>query len=561
VDSRPADDASTAILDATRVERPQPASVIAPSLSKTMATPERALDEVEATRVRGLMSGMTGASLVTCVLVMLVSGDHEAQRIHAAALAGSTVLTGAIALWFRNPKRYRQGLALYAIMAQVLVLVSGYYFWGVFSAYGALVPLTIYIAAGSASKNEVVVGVALCVAAQAGFSLVTVLGYVPSRGLVEPVLGRTDVATQLVAIGLLQIITIGAGVAGRLARRDSIKALEEHNKALLALGLREAQLAEAYADARAARDAGVGGVGRFSDQTIDGFRLGAVLGRGAMGEVYAAQRAGDDAPLAIKLLAPHLLSDRAARDRFTRECAIVSKLSSPHVVRVLAVSPAEAVLPYIVMERLAGIDLAQLIKRDAVRPLAEVTELVSQVAAGLDAAHKAGIIHRDLKPSNIFATGEETARIWKVLDFGASKWRDGEGTLTQDAIVGTPGYMSPEQALGRAIDQRSDVYALGVILYRLVTGVPAVVPGEIPAMLQEVAYRMPVQPRKRATVSPGIEAVLAVALAKLPALRFAAAGELAIAFVEAAAGKLDRGIAYRARAVLEDAPWGAWQRD
>ena len=149
--------------------------------------------------------------------------------------------------------------------------------------------------------------------------------------------------------------------------------------------------------------------------------------------------------------------------------------------------------------------------------------------------------------------------MWKILDFGASKWRDSEGTLTRDNIVGTPGYMSPEQALGRALDQRSDVYAFGVIIYRLLTGVPAVVPGEVPAMLQEVSFRMPVQPSKRAKVSPEVEAVLAVALAKSPVHRFATASELALVFAEALDGKLDRGIAHRASAILAEMPWGSWQ--
>jgi hypothetical protein len=102
---------------------------------------------------------------------------------------------------------------------------------------------------------------------------------------------------------------------------------------------------------------------------------------------------------------------------------------------------------------------------------------------------------------------------------------------------------------------------VGKLYAEWLTGVPAVVPGETPAMLQEVAYRMPVQPSKRAEVSPELEAVLAVALAKSPVHRFATAGELAHVFIEAAGGKLDRGIGLRAAAILEDTPWGAWQRD
>jgi serine/threonine-protein kinase len=544
---------TTSVLDATRAEPAAAAARASLTHSATVAKSDEALANLEATRVRGLMNGIAGSAAVTAVVVWLLGGDPRAVRIHAAALAGSAVLSGAVALWIRNPKRYSPQLALYVVLAQIGVLISGYYFWGIFSAYGALVPLSVYIVVGSATRKEAILGVGACVVAQAGFSLATVFGLIDARGLVEVNHSRTPLLTELVAIALLQGITIGAAVAGRAARRDAGAALEEHNRALLELARREAQLAEAVADANAARDAGVGGAGRFTDQTIDGYRLGEVLGRGAMGEVYAAQRADEDTPLAMKLLAPHLLRERSARERFLRESAIVSRLESPHCVRVVAVSDPDAALPYIVMERLEGTDLAQLLKQQSVRPLDEVRELVNQVAAGLDAAHRAGIIHRDLKPSNIYLAHGT----WKILDFGASKWRDGDGTLTEGNIIGTPGYMSPEQALGRPIDQRSDVYALGVILYRVVTGVPAVVPGELPAMLQEVSYRVPPRPK---SVSPGVEAVLAVALAKSPMHRFATAGELASVLDEAIAGKVDRAIAHRAHMLLADHPWGTWMR-
>jgi serine/threonine-protein kinase len=229
-------------------------------------------------------------------------------------------------------------------------------------------------------------------------------------------------------------------------------------------------------------------------------------------------------------------------------------------VKVLTVAGKDAVVPYIAMERLQGTDLGQILKKRSQLALPEIELIVEHVAAGLDAAHKAGVIHRDLKPSNIFATGDEKNRTWKILDFGASKWTDGEGTLTRDNIVGTPGYMAPEQALGRTVDQRSDIYALGVMIYRLVTGVPAVVPGEVPKMLQEVAYRMPTRPSKVAKVAPQIEAVLAVALAKAPAHRFSSAGELAAAFRAAAAGKHDRAIERRATTILAELAWDTWER-
>jgi serine/threonine-protein kinase len=553
---------NTSVLDETQVE---PVAAAARALrphvtgSTSIASSTVAIDTVEATRMRGMLSGIASSSAAVALLVWFVGDEPQATAVHTGALIASAVLSGALALWFRNPLRYSRRLAINFLYFQIAVLLTGLYFWGVFSAYGALVPLTLYIAGGSATRAEAIVGMTIFISINSAFSVATVLGWISARGMVEPAPGRENRTTELIAIAMLQLINIGAALAGRAARRDATAALEEHQNALLELARREAQLAEAVAEAHAAREAGMGGAGRFTDQTIDGYRLGAVLGRGAMGEVYAAQRDGNTTPLAIKLLAPHLLGDLGARERFLRESAIVSKLDSPNCVRVLAVSASSAALPYIVMERLEGTDLAELLKQQSPRPIEEVRQLVVQVARGLDAAHKAGIIHRDLKPSNIYATGAAGGRIWKILDFGASKWRDGEGTLTQDKIVGTPGYMSPEQALGRGIDQRSDVYALGVILYRALTGVPAVVPGELPAMLQEVSFRMPVRPSKRVpTLGAEVEAVLAVALAKTAVHRFATAGELATAFEDAVHGRLDRGIARRAAALLADSPWGSW---
>ncbi len=526
--------------------------------ASTLITPEQALADVEAARVRGLLTGMTAASFATMMIVLLLGGDPVAGRLHAGALGGSALLSGTCALLFRDPKRFHPQLAVWVIGLQIIVLVTGFHFWGVFSAYGALVPLTLYIIAGVSTDRQLFVGIGSLVIAQTTFGLLVCLGHIASRGLVEPVVARAPLTTQLLALALLQAITIGAAIAGREARKTSRAILEAHHKALRELAQREAQLAEAYAEARAAREAAAGGAGRFTDQSVDDFRLGSVLGRGAMGEVYDAQRIDDGTPVAVKVLAPHLLRDRRAIERFIRECTIVSALESPHIVRVLAVSPPDALLPYIAMERLEGTDLASLIKRETVRPIGEVVEIVEHVAAGLDVAHEAGVIHRDLKPSNVFATPGPRGRVWKLLDFGTARWENADSSLSEGNLVGTPGYMSPEQALGKALDHRSDVYALGVILYRLVTGVPAVVPGEVPAMLLEVTFRMPLQPSKRAPVSPEIEAVLAIAVAKNVNDRFASAGDLAKALAAAAMGKRDPELRARAARILQRTPWGSW---
>ncbi|HEU0030302.1 MAG TPA: serine/threonine-protein kinase [Kofleriaceae bacterium] len=549
---------------APAVREPTAITVIDPSVqpsarepdtaSTTLASSEQALVHFEAHRVRGLMIGMSITSLLTAGLVLGMGGDPFAARVHAIALAISGVLTSTYSIVFRDPARYRQSVASIVAFLTLGVALTGYYYWGVFSGYAAAVPITLYVMAQGATLRTTILGTVACVVAQSGFTLATVFGWIESRGLVEPVLARAGTTTQIIAMVLLQGLMVTAALAGRDAQRTARAVLEQHAKSLRDLAQRDAQLAEARADADQARQS----AGRFTGQVVGDYQLRDVLGRGAMGEVYAAHHVETRDEVAVKLLAPHLLRSTEAHERFARECKIISSLSSPHVVRVLAISAAGAALPYIVMERLEGSDLGASIKHQPVLALPEIVELVRQIAAGLDAAHGAGVIHRDLKPSNVLGTGEPEHRLWKILDFGASKWTDGDGTLTQDQVVGTPGYMAPEQALREAVDARADIYALGVILYRVTTGIPAVVPGDAPSMLHEVAYRMPMQPSRVAEVPLQIESVLAIALAKQPADRFATAGELATALTHAAAGRLPTTLFERARRILTRTPWGTW---
>ena len=523
-----------------------------------IATPEQALAHIKALRLRGFMLNGTIASLVAGVLVLFVmGGDPVAARLHAYALFASAAITGVYAIVLRDPRSYNQIVAGIIIILQIPLVLTGYYYWGVFSAYGAVVPLGIFIASDAAEATwSAMIAVTVCVVVQTLFALATTYGWIDMRGLVHVVRGSR--ANELAATGLIGLLAFGAALLGREAKRRTGAILREHARALRAVAQREAQLAEAHAEVVAARKAGRGGPGWFTDQKLGGFVLGEVLGRGTMGDVYEAVRAADAQPCAVKLLAGHLLRDAAANARFSREAAMLVALDSPNVVRVLAVSDAASAQPYLAMERLDGIDLAQLLAERDVVPLAEIVDIVAQIAAGLDAAHRAGVIHRDLKPQNVVAAGPADARTWKIIDFGVGAWADAESSPSHDRLVGSPGYMAPEQALGRAVTARSDVYALGVILYRLVTGVPVVRPGEVPAMLHEVVYKQPTAPSQLADVPAALDAVLAIALAKDPAARFESAGELAAALADAAADRLAPALSQRAAQLLARAPWGAW---
>jgi eukaryotic-like serine/threonine-protein kinase len=524
----------------------------------SIETPEQAMTHLDAHRVRGLTVGQTVASLLTAAMVMALGGDWLATSIHAAALVASALVTGAYAIAFRDPTRYKPTLAFVVMMSTIPVMLTGFYYWGVFSAYAAVVPLTIFIATDAAtSSRQALLGAAVAVLTHTALGLVIIVGWVDSRGVVDTVRGTQT--TQIVALALIAMLTIGAALIAHDIRRRTRAVFDEHNRAQRVLAQREAQVFEAQAEAAEARKAAhAGKPGRFTDQQIDGFTLGEVLGRGAMGEVYAARRDADGLQCAMKLLAPHLLRNPNAFDRFRRETAMLLALESPNVVRVLAVSTSTAALPYVAMERLVGIDLAELLKEQQIVPLPAVVEIITQVSRGLDVAHRAGVIHRDLKPQNLFAIGPATSRTWKIIDFGVAKWIDSEGSLTKDMIIGTPGYMAPEQALGRAVDARSDVYSLGVIVYRMVTGIPAVNVGDVPKMLHEVVYKLPPRPASITDVPPQVEAMLALALAKRVEDRFQSASELASALDDAVAGRLSANLALRASRIITDHRWGTW---
>jgi serine/threonine-protein kinase len=204
-------------------------------------------------------------------------------------------------------------------------------------------------------------------------------------------------------------------------------------------------------------------------------------------------------------------------------------------VTVIESGQAQNGPPYIVMELLEGEDLGAILRSQISLPLSEVVELVEQMARGLRILHEAGVIHRDLKPSNIFRT-YGAPPVWKILDYGVSKIVGAE-TVAQGVIVGTPGYMSPEQAQGGEVDARSDVFALGAIAYRALTGRRPFSGADTPQLLYQVTHGRPTRPREILPSLPvGVETALAIALAKRREDRFATATELAEALRAATTG-------------------------
>jgi predicted Ser/Thr protein kinase len=270
--------------------------------------------------------------------------------------------------------------------------------------------------------------------------------------------------------------------------------------------------------------------------SVAGYRVESVAGRGGMGVVYLARQIALDRPVALKLIAPDLARDEAFRARFARESRIAASLDHPNVIPVYEAGEDGERL-FIAMRFVDGTDLAKMIAADGALAPALAAELVAQAASALDAAHARGLVHRDVKPGNLLVTGEGSSRPHVYLtDFGLAR-RDGSSTslTTTGQWMGTPDYAAPEQIDGYELDARTDVYALGCVLFEALTGTPPF--GERARMAKAAAHLHETPPTlrsRRPDVPPAFEPVVARALAKRPEERYASAGELGAAALAAA---------------------------
>jgi hypothetical protein len=476
-----------------------------------------------------------------CVAVVtssvLLGGAGTARRLLVAGMIASATCGSWMGWMARRAQLTARTTAIgwFVITAGSCTVIL---YYGVRSPVGLMVAVLAVCFVGMRATRAVAVMVYLVFAVfHATLVGLVAAGAVPELGVLPIAVGGG--AAELVVTELLiQLVLFATMIAAAAVRRSTATTLCELEQQAREVGRHELLLDDAKRAFEAALRADGGG--RFTHQVVGSYRLGRLLGEGSMGEVYDATDTRTGIPAAVKLLRRNVMADRRLVQRFLTEARIVRSLDTDHVARVLDTGDAASSLPYIAMERLRGCDLRKHLAAhpDGRLPIAEAEDLLRQVARGIDAAHRAGVVHRDLKPSNLFRTD---AGVWKILDFGVSKVI-GEHTV-ENAMIGTPNFMSPEQANRRDVDGRTDIFALGAILYYAITGVLAFDGETLAAIALQVTHHTPPPASQRVPAIPaGVDAAVMTALAKDARQRFATAGAFADAFRAAlAAPRQDAG--------------------
>jgi Tol biopolymer transport system component len=302
-----------------------------------------------------------------------------------------------------------------------------------------------------------------------------------------------------------------------------------------------------------------------SGSKLGSYEVVAPIGAGGMGEVYQALDTKLGRDVAIKVLPEAFAHDADRLSRFQREAKMLASLNHPNIATIHGLEQSGST-SYLVMELVSGETLAERIKRDGPVPIEEALAIAKQIAEALEAAHEKNIIHRDLKPANVKLTPEGKV---KVLDFGLAKAFAGDGasedlgnspTLSmaatmQGVILGTAAYMSPEQAKGKAVDKRTDIWAFGAVLYELLTGKPAFHGEDVGDILAAVVMKEPAFDALPANISPSIRVLLQRCLRKDRRQRTPDAATIRIEIEDAIAAPKDSGAKQAAAASTSKLPW------
>jgi serine/threonine-protein kinase len=517
---------------------------------------ERALHGEEVARARGW--SVTVILLTVCGLtgVPLLPGTPLGKLGFSLTLLAMAVTAAWVWLRCRDEANYTP--AVFRTFGYLAATASFEleYFLGVFSPTPLVVTLGItFFGMGTDRKHAL----AIPLYAISGYFVLMALvtaGVLPDVGIVDAT--NSTVLGKAYFAALAPLVLLVTLWMARVSRRSMADALQQAADATRLAAQREALLFEAQQDLEQLLRAGAGVSGRFTGTDAGRWRLEELIGRGAMGEVYAARDRETDEPAAIKLLRPEALTKERMVERFLREGQAAGSLDAPNVVKVLGVGHVDLGFPYIAMELLHGQDLAALLRRRRRLDHDEVAALIADAARGLEAAHGSGIVHRDLKPQNLFHHRDEgrSRGVWKILDFGVSKLAGSHGTLTQRAVVGTPGYMAPEQAQGNDVDHRCDVFSLGAVAYRATTGRPPFGGADLPQTLFSIVYQQPPKPSSLADLPKDVDRVLAIALAKPATARFESATALSDALSLAFSSRLSPELRARADRLVTAYPWG-----
>ncbi len=312
--------------------------------------------------------------------------------------------------------------------------------------------------------------------------------------------------------------------------------------------VKSAELAVSGTDATAPRSPAVTGSAATAElskpassligSTIDGFTIDAIIGGGAFGTVFRGRQMGLDRPVAIKIPSYEILADETMAKRFAREARSAAKITHPGVVGIYAVGELPDGRPYLAMQLIEGQPLDKILESGPV-PSLRALKIARDIAAALSETHAAGVVHRDLKPSNIMWRKDRHGddRI-TIVDFGIAVAKPGNADatrLTTNGLIGTPHYMSPEQAQGEHADQRSDVYALGCILFELVTGETPFDGSGFEVLLAHMGRPIPTPSDRRAEVPSEVDQLVRRMMQKRPDNRPQSADEVVTLIDEALA--------------------------
>ncbi len=536
----------------SRAEQPSSSKSAKTGSMVLLTTAVDALRNEEIDRTRLFIKLGWGLSILSMATVPFVGAPLGMNIAFCGGLVLGMILSLGFYRAFADPANYNDTALLQLAVLCVVNASIAVFFFGVFTATPGIIVIGIHFAARTEAVRTARWILGFAVVSYVFLSGIVISGVIGDPGVFASD-RDLDLPTQLTGVVFVLAVYVLAYVSARMLRRVSLTSIEELQRATRLASQREALMDELRADLeRALR---IGGPGRYSDQVVGSYKLGIILGRGAMGEVYEAVHVSFGGPAAVKLLRRELLTDPTQVARFLREAKATSALDSPHVVRILEAASDDAELPYIAMEMLQGTTLAEILRADPKLSPVDVLQLVRQVGSAIDAAAAIGVVHRDLKPQNLYRIGE-LATVWKVLDFGVASLSEDTGTLTQGGVVGTPSYMAPEQAQGRKVDGRADVYALAAVAYRSLAGKHPFNAPDTPALLYAVVHKMPTRPRELTEELPeDVDRWFAIALAKSADDRFQTGEQLFEGLHAALTGGLDPKLRKRADALTRKHPW------